>query len=194
MPHTFTEYPDSLTGRILIASPALGESEFAQTIIYVCAHSVEDGAMGLIVNRRAAQTTLDDLCDQLEIMPNPPERRIGICAGGPLDPTRGLVLHSSEWSGEGSMTVDETTSLTASLDILRDIAAGRGPRHALLALGHASWEAGQLEREIIRDSAWLSAPATEELVFGSAHGDKWRKALATIDLDPLTLPDVVGHA
>ncbi|GAN52717.1 YqgE/AlgH family protein [Tanticharoenia sakaeratensis] len=185
---------DSLTGSLLVASPALAESPFAQSIVYVCAHSVEDGTMGLIVNRRLPQPSLDELMEQLGIEPAPPRRRIGLCLGGPIDHTRGFVLHSSDWSGDGSLSVDDTTMLTASLDVLREIAGGRGPKHALLALGHAMWEAGQLEEEMVRHSAWLNVPATEQLVFGADHAAKWRRALAATGIDPVALPDAVGHA
>jgi len=185
---------EHLTGQLLIASPTLSDSLFAQTVIYLCAHSPEDGAMGLIVNRRLSQPSLEELLSQLDIGPNPPTRRISLCQGGPVDQGRGFILHSSDWSDNGSLNVDNETMLTASLEALREIAAGNGPRNALLALGHTAWEAGQLEEEMIRDNAWLVAPATEALVFGPEHTLKWRRALATINLDPLTLPDAVGHA
>ncbi|AOX20963.1 YqgE/AlgH family protein [Kozakia baliensis] len=194
MPSSLSAPPSDLTGQLLIASPSLSESDFAQSVVYICAHSLEDGAMGLVVNRRVSQPNLDDLLEQLNIEPNPPQRRINLCAGGPVDPTRGFVLHSSDWNSESSLRVDDHVCLTASLDVLREIVAGDGPKHALLALGHAAWEAGQLEEEIVRGNAWLSAPASDALIFGHDYAPKWRRALATINMDPLTLPDVVGHA
>ncbi|NHO31475.1 YqgE/AlgH family protein [Acetobacter fallax] len=185
---------NSFTGYLLIAMPTLSETGFARSVIYMCAHSAETGAMGIVVNRRLPQPAFDDLLLQLDIAPVPPRRRIGLCAGGPVESARGFVLHSSDWSGEGSLTVDDSTCLTASLEILKDIAAGSGPRDALLALGHASWAAGQLEEEIARDSAWLIAPATRDIIFGADHGGKWRKALAGINIDPLRLASFVGNA
>ncbi|AQS89572.1 transcriptional regulator [Neoasaia chiangmaiensis NBRC 101099] len=194
MNHDVTDPDTGLTGRLLVASPALSTSEFAQTVIYICAHSREDGAMGLIVNKRLSQPSLDEMLTQLDITPNPPARRIGLCSGGPLDNARGFVLHSSDWSSEGSLHVDDGTVLSVGLDVLRAIAEGDGPQKALLALGHAAWGAGQVEDEMIRGNAWLIAPASDEILYGADHQSKWRRALAAIDIDPLTLPDVVGHA
>lgn len=184
----------SLAGQLLVAMPSLADSGFAQSVIYMCVHSPEEGAMGFVVNRRLPQPAFDDLLLQLDIAPVPPKRRIGLCAGGPVESARGFVLHSSDWNGDGSLKVDGGTSLTASLDILKDIASGSGPRDALLALGHASWGAGQLEEEIGRHSAWLVAPATREIVFGTDHTNKWRRALAGINIDPLRLSSVGGTA
>lgn len=183
-----------LTGKLLVAAPALAETFFERTVIYVCAHSLQDGAMGLIVNRRLSQPGLDDLFAQLGIEPNPPERRIGVCMGGPVEHSRGFVLHSADWAGEGSLGVDGQMSLTASLDILRELAAGQGPKRAMMALGHAAWSPGQLEQEILRDSSWFVAPATDDIVFGTDHARKWRQALVAIDIDPLLLSASVGEA
>lgn len=183
-----------LTGRLLISSPVLGDSEFARCVIYICTHSLEDGAMGLVINKRAPHPTLEMLFEQLDISPSPPRRLINLCSGGPVEPSRGLVLHSTDWKREDSLIINDQNCVTASLDILQDIAKGNGPRRALLALGHASWEAGQLEEEIIKHNAWLSAPAHDDLIFGHDHTPKWRRALATINIDPLLLSSVVGHA
>ncbi len=192
----FSLQPDpdaSLTGRLLIAMPALVSSPFAQTVVFLCAHSAEEGAMGLVVNRRLGQPGFDDLLEQLGVAPIPPRRRITLCAGGPVENSRGFVLHSADWTGDGSLAVDDDIVLTASLDVLKVIADGAGPRQALLALGHATWEPGQLETEI-QQNAWLSAPATEAIVFGSEHDSKWRRALASLRIDPIRLSSVVGHA
>ncbi|MCQ9156446.1 YqgE/AlgH family protein [Acidomonas methanolica] len=185
---------DSLAGLLLVASPSLSDTEFARSVIYLCLHTAESGAMGVIVNKRQAQPGQDALFEQLGIEPTPPRRRIGICNGGPLDPHRGFVLHSADWSGKDSIAINEDTRLSADLDVLRRIAAGEGPRRALLALGHAAWEAGQLENELIHGNAWFVVQPTSELIFGADHGVKWRRALASLDLDPLAMPDAVGHA
>ena len=182
-----------LTGQLLIAMPSLTDRDFAQTVIFLCAHSADDGAMGLVVNRRLPEPGFDDLLTRLEILPAPPRRRIALCSGGPMDSARGFVLHSSDWSGDGSLTVDDGIVLTASLDVLREIADGNGPRQALLALGHATWGPGQLESEI-RRNAWLSAPANEAILFGADHELKWRRALAVLGVDPSHLVGQAGNA
>ena len=192
----FSLQPDleaSLTGRLLIAMPALVSSPFAQSVIFLCAHSTEDGAMGLVVNRRLGQPGFDELLEQLGVEPVPPRRRITLCAGGPVENSRGFVLHSADWTGDGSLAVDDGIVLTASLDVLKVIADGAGPRHALLALGHATWAPGQLEQEI-QQNAWLSAPSSDGIVFGADHDSKWRRALASLNIDPIRLSSVVGHA
>jgi putative transcriptional regulator len=181
-----------LTGKMLIAMPNLTGSSFAQSVIYVCAHT-EDGAMGIIVNRPLENPSFDDLLRQLDIAPVPPARRIRLCHGGPVDNARGFVLHSSDWTGEGSLRVDDQLALTASLDILKAIAGGGGPRDCLLALGYAGWGPGQLDQEF-QQNAWLSLPANARLVFDADHDSKWRRALATLRIDPLLLSGVAGHA
>jgi putative transcriptional regulator len=183
-----------LTGQMLIASPALaGSPPFARSVIFLCAHSAEDGAMGLIVNQELAEPGFDELMSQLEIAPTPPRRRISLCVGGPVESSRGFVLHSDDWTGDGSLTVQDGIVLTASLDVLRVIADGSGPRDAMLALGHASWGPGQLEDEI-RRNAWLPAPSDQSILFSDNHRDKWHRALQSLGIDPLRLVGDFGHA
>jgi putative transcriptional regulator len=181
-----------LTGQLLIAMPAMADPRFAQSVIYVCAHS-GDGAMGLVLNRPLVRPTFDDLLRQLEIAPVPPARQIRLCSGGPVDNARGFVLHTADWTGEGSLRVNDALALTASLDILKVIAAGGGPREGLLALGYAGWGPGQLDGEI-QQNAWLSAPADEMLLFDSDHDTKWRRALTKLRIDPVLLSNQAGHA
>lgn len=181
-----------LTGQLLIAMPALSDENFAQSVIFVCAHSSE-GAMGLVLNRPLRTPTFESLLKQLDVQPSPPARRIQLCHGGPVDGARGFVLHTADWTGDGSLRVDDRMALTASLDILQAIAAGEGPDQGLLALGYASWGAGQLDSEI-QQNAWLSAPAGLDLVFDREHETKWRRALASLRVDPLLLSAAAGHA
>jgi putative transcriptional regulator len=181
-----------LTGQLLIAMPVMADPRFAQSVIYVCAHT-PDGAMGLVVNRPLAKPSFDDLLRQLEIEPLPPARRIRLYVGGPVDNARGFVLHTTDWTGESSLKVNDTLALTASLDVLKAFAEGGGPREGILALGYAGWGPGQLEAEI-QQNAWLSLPAQENLVFGAEHETKWRRALATMKIDPLLLSGSAGHA
>ena len=194
MSHTTWDGDDwRLAGSLLIATTALTSQPFAQSVILICAHSAEDGAMGIVVNRRLAEPAIDDLLAQLGIEPPRPHRHIELCMGGPCDTSRGFVLHSSDWQGEGSLVIDESLSLTASLDVLRALAEGNGPRQALLALGHAMWEPGQLEREM-EENAWITAPATRAIVFDRDHETKWRRALGTLRIEPILLSGVAGHA
>jgi putative transcriptional regulator len=181
-----------LTGQVLIAMPAMADPRFAQSIIFMCAHTPE-GAMGLILNRPIVRPTFEELLKQLNVEPVPPARQIRLCAGGPVENGRGFVLHTADWIGDGSLRVDDALALTASLDVLKVIAEGGGPRECLLALGYAGWGPGQLDREI-QQNAWLSVPADETLLFDPAFDTKWRRALAKLHVDPLLLSDSVGHA
>jgi putative transcriptional regulator len=181
-----------LTGQLLIAMPSMADPRFQQSIIYVCAHT-PDGAMGLVLNRPIVKPTFDDLLKQLNVEPVPPAREIKLYAGGPVENARGFVLHTSDWTGEGSLRVTGDTALTASLDVLKVIAEGGGPRECVLALGYAGWGPGQLDQEI-QQNAWLSVSADETLLFDKEHDTKWRRAFAKLRVDPLLLSGVAGHA
>jgi putative transcriptional regulator len=183
---------DFLTGHLLIAMPTMEDPRFAHSVIYLCAHTPE-GAMGLVLNRPLQKPKFDDLLRQLEVAPVPPARRIRLCQGGPMDNARGFVLHTTDWTGEGSLRVNDAVALTASLDVLKAIAEGNGPREGILALGYAGWGPGQLDAEI-QQNAWLSVQADETIVFDGDHDTKWRRALAKLHIDPLLLSGAVGHA
>jgi putative transcriptional regulator len=181
-----------LTGQLLIAMPAMADPRFAQSVIYLCAHTPE-GAMGLVLNKPLKRPSFEDLLRQLDVEPLPPARRIRLCAGGPVDNARGFVLHTTDWTGEGSLRVDDGLALTASLDVLKAIAEGGGPREGILALGYAGWGPGQLDHEI-QQNAWLSVNADETIVFDGDHDTKWRRALGKLNIDPLLLSGAAGHA
>ena len=181
-----------LTGQLLIAMPAMADPRFAQSVIYLCAHTPE-GAMGLVLNRPLKSPSFEDLLRQLDVAPVPPARRIRLYAGGPVDNARGFVLHTADWTGEGSLHVDDGLALTASLDVLKAIAEGGGPREGFLALGYAGWGPGQLDAEI-QQNAWLSVSADETIVFDGDHDTKWRRAFAKLNVDPLLLSGAAGHA
>jgi putative transcriptional regulator len=181
-----------LTGQLLIAMPAMADPRFAQSVIYLCAHTPE-GAMGLVLNKPLKRPSFEDLLRQLDVEPVPPARRIRLCAGGPVDNARGFVLHTTDWTGEGSLRVDDGLALTASLDVLKAIAGGGGPREGILALGYAGWGPGQLDHEI-QQNAWLSVTADETIVFDGDHDTKWRRALGKLNIDPLLLSGAAGHA
>ncbi|WP_159995810.1 YqgE/AlgH family protein [Roseomonas sp. 18066] len=181
-----------LGGQLLVAMPGLQDPRFARSVICLCAHSA-DGAMGIVLNKPLDNLSFEELLKQLEVSPAPPQRQIRLMAGGPVEGGRGFVLHTTDWSSEGSLQVTGELALTASVDILKAIAGGGGPRLGLLALGYAGWGPGQLEDEIHRNS-WLNVPADESLLFNEPPDDKWRRALAKLRVDPLLLSGVAGHA
>ena len=181
-----------LGGQILVAMPNMQDPRFARTVICLCAHSPE-GAMGIIVNKPLDGMSFDDLLKQLELAPVPPQRRIRLCQGGPVENARGFVLHTNDWTSDESLQVADDLALTASVDILKAIAGGGGPRSGVLALGYAGWGPGQLEDEIQANS-WLSVNPDEGLIFGEADEQKWRQAMAKLKVDPVLLSGAAGHA
>jgi putative transcriptional regulator len=158
----------------------------------VCGHD-EQGAMGLIVNKVLPTVTFQELLEQMEIEISTLEAKIPIHYGGPVDVGRGFVLHSSDYTSESTVLIDNSFSMTATLDILRAIALKQGPREILLALGYVGWGSGQLEHEI-QENGWLTIDASPEIIFGSDLDNKWRQALATLGIDPAGLSLEIGHA
>ena len=149
--------------------------------------------MGIVINRALDVPRFADLLGQLKVAPAPPVRAIRLVSGGPVERARGFVLHSADWTGEGTLQVDGEIALTASLDVLSVIAGGAGPAQAVLALGYAGWGAGQLDLEI-QANGWLTAPADAALVFEMDDATKWRRALAKLRVDPLLLSAAAGRA
>ena len=189
-----------LDGQMLIAMPAMNDERFARAVIYVCAHSSE-GAMGIIVNQPAGNIKFPELLVQLEVIPAAERIELPVRAedvkvlkGGPVEAGRGFVLHSADFFIENStLPIDEGICLTATLDILKAIARGKGPHNAILALGYAGWAPGQLENEI-QQNGWLHCPADPELIFGYDTEAKYDKALRKIGIDPGMLSSEAGHA
>lgn len=183
----------TLVGQLLIAMPGMPDPRFAKTVIYICAHNAE-GAMGLVVNRAFESLTFPDLLEQLGIDPSGlAQNRIHVHFGGPVETGRGFVLHSPDYQQDGTLIVADGVALTATVDILKAIAAGTGPRQHLLALGYAGWGPGQLESEIMANG-WLHVAADDRLVFDQDLDSKWEQAIAKIGIDPRMLSESAGHA
>lgn len=189
-----------LDGQLLVAMPVMEDERFAGSVIYVCAHSAE-GAMGIIVNRPAGSIDFPQLLVQLDIIEKADRITLPATAGdmkvlkgGPVETGRGFVLHSSDFFiKDATLPIDEGICLTATVDILRAIAQGDGPKHAILALGYAGWAPGQLETEI-QGNGWLHCAADADLIFGRDVEDKYRRALDKIGIDPAMLSNEAGHA
>jgi putative transcriptional regulator len=182
----------SLTGMLLVAMPQMSDERFARSVVYVCAHSPE-GAMGLVVNRLVEKLTFPSLIEQLGLDPPVHEDHTPVHFGGPVEGSRGFVLHSADYIQESTLVIDGNIALTATIDVLRAIAGGHGPRRRVLALGYAGWAPGQLDAEI-QANGWLVAPADEEILFGGDNDRKWRLALHRIGIDPSLLSTDAGHA
>lgn len=181
-----------LAGQLLIAMPTMQDSRFARSIVYICAHTA-DGAMGLVINRLLGQLTFPELLEQIGISANQPIQNVRVHFGGPVESGRGFVLHSADFRTEGTLIVEDGIALTASVEILKAIADGRGPRQSLLALGYAGWGPGQLEDEIHKNG-WLNVQADEALVFDGDLDSKWDRAMSKLGVDSRMLSGAAGHA
>ncbi|MGB1234756.1 MAG: YqgE/AlgH family protein [Planktomarina sp.] len=185
--------PINLVGKLLLAMPSMSDPRFEKSVIYICAHSRE-GAMGLIVNKPAARLKFSDLMDQLDIEIADAAPDIHVHFGGPVENGRGFVLHTTDYMvNDSTLAVDGTFGMTATLDILEDIALGQGPNTALLALGYSGWTAGQLDAEILQNG-WLICDATADLVFHLDDDAKWAAALDSMGISPLMLSADAGRA
>jgi putative transcriptional regulator len=189
-----------LEGQILVAMPGMEDERFARSVVYICAHSA-DGAMGIMLNKPARVRNFPDLLEQLKVIA--PKERISlpeaakdvqVLSGGPVQTDRGFVLHSADFFLDNStLPIDDGVSLTATVDILRAIAAGSGPDRAVLALGYACWDAGQLENEI-QHNGWLHCPADPAILFDHDLDTKYLRALRSLGIDLASLSSSAGHA
>ena len=183
--------PSSFAGQLLLAMPGIGDARFAQAVIALCAHG-PDGALGIGVGRVVPRFGLHKLLEQLEIesgeAPAAP-----VFVGGPVEPQRGFVLHSRDWSGEDTMPISDALGLTSTLDVLRAIATGAGPERWLVALGYAGWGANQLDGEM-RRHGWFTVAIDDSLLFDVPVVDRWHSAFASAGVDVRLVTSVAGNA
>ncbi len=183
----------NLEGKLLIAMPGMGDPRFDKAVIFICAHG-DDGTLGLIVNKPTPDLKFARLLEQLDLNVQSPKADIDVHFGGPVENGRGFVLHSADYaSNTSTLQVNDVFGMTATLDVLEDIANGDGPADALLALGYAGWGPGQLQDEILQNG-WLTADADQALVFNKDDDGKWSAALATLGVDALMLSADAGRA
>ncbi len=182
----------NLTDHFLIAMPGLQDPNFAHTVTYVCEHSGQ-GTMGIVVNR-PMKLQLGEMLEQLDIQPtDPAAAALPVYLGGPVQTDRGFVLHSDDRPWDSTMRIATGVSVTTSKDILEAIAWGRGPKHALIALGYAGWSSGQLDAEM-GANAWLSGPANSEILFRMPAEQRWLAAARLLGVDMNLLSGEAGHA
>ncbi len=186
-----------LKGKLLIAMPSIQGDDFSRSVVFLCDHSA-DGAMGLVLNKPALQMIFADLIEKLDLgakpgLVNEDILQMPVMLGGPVKQFQGFVLHSSDYKSDETLKVSPGFSLTATVDVLRAIAAGQGPKRKLLALGYAGWSPGQLEDEILRNG-WLTCDADADLVFSGDPALKHEVALKKLGVDPGMLSGEAGHA
>jgi putative transcriptional regulator len=190
---------DSLRGQFLVAMPEMGDERFHETVIYLVGHS-DEGAMGLVVNQSLEDMHFADVLEELQLgdkdeiikLPDTIKNR-EVLRGGPVQKSRGFVLHSNDYFNEtNSYTVNEDICLTATLDILKAMAFEQGPNEALFALGYCGWSPGQLENEI-SGNGWLTVPFSRELLFDLPIESRYDAALARLGITRATLSATAGH-
>lgn len=191
--------PGFLDGQFLVAMPTMEDDRFRRSVIYMCAHSRE-GAMGIVINHPAPHVTFPDLLVQLKIIPEgseirlPSAEEVSVVQGGPVEQARGFLLHTPDVFIENStLPIDDGVCLTATLDILKAIASGRGPKRAILALGYAAWSPSQLEGEI-QDNGWLTCPGNIDMIFDPGLDTKYDRAMKSIGVDLASLASECGRA
>jgi putative transcriptional regulator len=189
---TLEDRVTSLAGHLLVAMPQMEDQRFARSVVYLCAHNAE-GAMGIVVNKLLDELTWPKLMTQLGIESTEPAPAKPVHFGGPVEIGRGFVLHSADYVESNTLVVGGNVALTATLEILRAIGRGGGPKQSLLALGYAGWGAGQLDAEL-QANGWLSVDSDESIVFDPNLGDKWQRAFAKLGVDLLSLSGEAGRA
>lgn len=191
---------DSLKGQYLIATPGMADERFTETVIYIVAHG-DEGAMGLVVNKPLPNTQFGDILDEIGLGQAGDDIHVPsavleqhVLRGGPVETSRGFVLHTADYFRDGnSIVVDDEICLTATLDVLRAMVEGSGPEHTLLALGYCGWGAGQLEDEL-RANGWLTAGHAPSLLFEVPPDKRYDAALATLGVTRATLSTMSGTA
>ncbi len=181
-----------LAGQVLISMPNASDPRFDKAVIMLCVHNAE-GAMGVVINRQSSSISYPELLQQLGLPTHIVEPKKPVFYGGPVEAGRGFVLHSDDLSQESTLKVGDGLALTATVDILRSIAEGRGPQHTLLALGYAGWGPGQLENEI-QNNAWLTVKPDFTLVFDDQVDTKWLRAMGKIGITLSHLSGTAGRA
>ncbi len=182
-----------LEGNLLVATPLLNGSAFEKAVIYLCAHN-EIGSMGILINHAINNLKYIDILTQVGI--NSSEinfKNTPVYCGGPIESAKGFILHTSDYYGLNTQVLHDNISLTSTIDILQDMASGRGPHKRILALGCAGWEAGQLEKEI-KENAWITIPATETIMFDADDADKWYQATNSLGINNVNYSYFVGNA
>jgi putative transcriptional regulator len=180
-----------LTGQFLLAMPGIGDPRFEHAVIAMCAHD-EEGALGIGIGETIDGLGLHDLLRQFEIDPgSAPD--VPVHFGGPVEPRRGFVIHSTDWGGQDTIDVAGRWALSGTIDVLRAIADGSGPAQWLVALGYAGWGGGQLDEELTRHG-WFNMPGTLDLLYDVAAEERWTRGFAGAGIDPRMLAASTGTA
>ena len=181
----------NLTGQFLISMPSLQDERFDKTVIYVCAHSNE-GAMGIIINKKIDYDLYPDLLEQLGIDKPMLDKKLYIRYGGPVETGRGFVLHSDEVVQKETLSISKGIALTSTTEFFDELSKGKGPRNSILALGYTGWGPGQIETEISSNS-WMILETDSKFIFDDSVSNKWNDAFNILGIDPSKLSQFSGN-
>ena len=189
------ETPPFLSGKLLLAMPGMSDPRFERAVIALCVHD-ENGAVGIGIGHKRAGLKFRALLKQLGMDPGEaPDAPVH--HGGPVEPGRGFILHSTDWGGQDTLHVTgadgELFAMTGTIDVLRAIAEGRGPAQWVASLGYAGWEVGQLEEEMTRHG-WFAVDSSESILFDTPADERWAAAFKTAGIDPRLLSSETGAA
>jgi len=177
-----------LNNQLLVAMPSLADPNFSQSVTLVCEHT-DRGALGIMINR-PLEMKMSEVLEQLALTSDDLRLRdMPVLRGGPVQNDRGFVLHRpclQDW--DSTLPVSDTLHVTTSRDVLAAMARGEGPAQAVVALGYAGWDAGQLEEEVLQN-AWLTVPCDESLIFDLPFEQRWHAAarLLGVELSRISL-------
>lgn len=181
-----------LQGQLLVATPLITGSCFEKSVVYICNHD-ENGAMGILINHVLGNLTCTDIFGQLNIEGTESALASPIHFGGPVESSRGFILHTGDYENSDTRTLNDNICITSTVDVLRDIALGKGPDKSIIALGCAGWAPGQLENEIKLNS-WINVPANENLIFGLDNKKKWSESAKMLGVDLMKYSVISGNA
>lgn len=182
----------NLTNHFLIAMPNMVDPYFARSLTLVCEHS-EQGALGVVINR-PIDMSLQTLFERLSLELSPRElHEMPVYFGGPVQTDRGFVLHTPVGPWSSTLAVSADVGMTTSRDILEAVGVGNGPKRLMVTLGYSGWAAGQLEHEI-KQNAWLTVPATEQIIFDLPAEERLPAAMQLLGVSYASLSDEAGHA
>ena len=171
---------ENFSNNFLLSMPHLKDSIFSDSLIYICNHSIESGAMGIIINKPMPLKNMNNILKEMGLEQLKPQ--LDIYFGGPVDIGVGMFLHDQQYKTKGTLNISSSISLSSNIKIINDIKNGSGPKKFKFALGYAGWEKGQLEKEI-ENGDWLLVPSNDELIFNENPSEILREVTAIIDVD-----------
>ena len=180
-----------LEGQFLISMPNMADTRFSQAVIYLIMHN-NDGAMGIVINKIFPDINFKNIVKELDIKSSQTLADINVHYGGPIEIERGFVVHTIAQKSISRLNTNDI-AITSSIEIITELAEGKGPENNIFVLGHAGWGPGQLEHELSKN-AWINAPYNKDIMFDKDIKTKWQRALENIGVNLSKLSSIAGNA